>query len=587
MRSILKPLALAALASTVSFAATADETRTAWRLFVADQAAPTVRVIDAADGKTIETFTTKAPTALALSESGKTVFAVQGAANVAQVFSTGIDIDDHGDHGDLKVEAPKLLPIEFAGEKPAHFVDHHGQIALFYDGSGVVDLFSEKDVIDGKVTPRQVKADAAHHGVAVVVGGHTLVSEPNREKPDELPVGVRVFDKAGVAGADVHACPGLHGEAGSGELIAIACKTGLLVVKEGKDAPEINLLPYSENLPKDAKVSTLRGGKGLQYFLGNFGSKTVALIDPTAAEPYRLIDLPVRRVHFAVDPVRSKLAYVFTEDGKLHQIDVLDARITNSLQLTEPYSMDGHWNDPRPRIAVAGDEIIVTDPAKSRLVVLDAKEFRQTREIPVEGKPYNIIAVGGTGADHGQEAHAHDDEDQVYKGYFKDEQIAARELSDWAGDWQSVFPYLQDGTLDPVMAHKAESGDKSAAEYKAYYEIGYRTDVERIDIKGDTVSFYKQGKPATARYASDGHEILTYKKGNRGVRFIFKKVEGDADAPEFIQFSDHKIAPRAADHYHLYWGNDRAALLNEVTNWPTYYPASLSAKQIVDEMIAH
>nr|WP_249037486.1 metal-binding protein ZinT [Phyllobacterium zundukense] len=162
-----------------------------------------------------------------------------------------------------------------------------------------------------------------------------------------------------------------------------------------------------------------------------------------------------------------------------------------------------------------------------------------------------------------------------------------RALSDWAGDWQSVYPYLKDGTLDPVMAHKAETGDQSADEYRAYYEIGYRTDVERIEINGDSVKFFKDGKPLEARYASDGYEILTYEKGNRGVRFIFKKTEGDAAAPQYIQFSDHKIAPEAAGHYHLYWGNDRSALLEEVTNWPTYYPSSLSAKEIVSEMMAH
>ena len=46
-------------------------------------------------------------------------------------------------------------------------------------------------------------------------------------------------------------------------------------------------------------------------------------------------------------------------------------------------------------------------------------------------------------------------------------------------------------------------------------------------------------------------------------------------------------APGAAGHYHLYWGDDRARILQELTNWPTYYPANLSAGQIVDEMLAH
>lgn len=184
--------------------------------------------------------------------------------------------------------------------------------------------------------------------------------------------------------------------------------------------------------------------------------------------------------------------------------------------------------------------------------------------------------------------HAHsDDGKSVYDGYFQDAQVADRPLSDWAGDWQSVYPLLQSGALDGVMAHKASHGDKTAQEYRAYYQIGYQTDVDRIQIDGDTIAFHGKDGVAQGRYASDGHEILTYKKGNRGVRFIFRKTQGDAAAPQFVQFSDHAIAPVKAAHYHLYWGDDRAALLQQVTNWPTYYPVTLSAAQIAAEMQAH
>jgi zinc transport system substrate-binding protein len=184
--------------------------------------------------------------------------------------------------------------------------------------------------------------------------------------------------------------------------------------------------------------------------------------------------------------------------------------------------------------------------------------------------------------------HAHEvSDDSIYKGYFEDSQIKARTLSEWQGDWQSVYPYLKDGTLDPVMQHKADKGDKTAAEYRDYYEIGYKTDVERIEIDGDSVTFHKQGDAFEGHYANDGYEILTYKAGNRGVRFIFAKTGGDESAPKFIQFSDHRIAPGEPDHYHLYWGDDRAALLDEVTNWPTYYPSSFSAEEIVHAMTAH
>ncbi|MCW4153799.1 metal-binding protein ZinT [Halomonas sp. 18H] len=40
-------------------------------------------------------------------------------------------------------------------------------------------------------------------------------------------------------------------------------------------------------------------------------------------------------------------------------------------------------------------------------------------------------------------------------------------------------------------------------------------------------------------------------------------------------------------HYHLYWVDDRAALLEEVKNWATYYPSSFSGEQIVEAMKAH
>ncbi len=197
-----------------------------------------------------------------------------------------------------------------------------------------------------------------------------------------------------------------------------------------------------------------------------------------------------------------------------------------------------------------------------------------------------LVVVQAQANQNGQE-HSHGIDEAIYKGYFEDSQIKERPLTDWQGDWQSVYPYLKDGTLDAVMEHKAERGDKSAEEYREYYETGYRTDVDRIVIGSESVRFYKDDASYAARYISDGFEILTYKAGNRGVRFIFKKTEGDDEAPRFIQFSDHRIAPALADHYHLYWGDDRSALLEEVTNWPTYYPSSLNGEQIASEMMAH
>jgi len=165
--------------------------------------------------------------------------------------------------------------------------------------------------------------------------------------------------------------------------------------------------------------------------------------------------------------------------------------------------------------------------------------------------------------------------------------VQARDLSDWEDDWQSIYPFLQDGTLDAVLQHKADHGERTVEEYRAYYEAGYATDVDRILIEGSSVTFFQDGDAVHGEYENDGYEILTYESGNQGVRYVFEKLEGDAAAPQFIQFSDHIIVQQKADHYHLYWGDDRDALLSEVTNWPTYFPADMSGEDIADSMLAH
>jgi hypothetical protein len=226
------------------------EEKAAWRLFVSDHAAPVIHAIDIETGQKIATFDVKAPASLYRSDSGRTVFAVQGKGDTVSVISSGISFGDHGDHGDIKIEAPKLLDVEFAGKKPSHFVDHEGDIALFFDGEGKALIVSETDVLKGGAAIREVTTAAPHHGVAVAHGDHVLASEPNLESPDELPVGIRVVDGSGAPVGNIHGCPDLHGEASSGNLIAIACAKGLLVVTANGDAPSIELLPYDDSLPE-------------------------------------------------------------------------------------------------------------------------------------------------------------------------------------------------------------------------------------------------------------------------------------------------------------------------------------------------
>lgn len=53
-----------------------------------------------------------------------------------------------------------------------------------------------------------------------------------------------------------------------------------------------------------------------------------------------------------------------------------------------------------------------------------------------------------------------------------------------------------------------------------------------------------------------------------------------------VQFSDHGIAPGKAEHFHIYAGNESFdALSEEMDNWPTYYPADMTADEIKEDML--
>ncbi|MCR6633876.1 zinc metallochaperone AztD [Devosia sp.] len=394
MRHILTSLLLA---TALTVPAMADDV-TAWRLFVSDHAEGKVTALDAVSGDVLGSFALKSPASLVASESGEAVFAVQGAGNQVSAIRSGIAVDDHGDHGDIEVSEPTLVDAVLEGEKPAHFVQHDGKVALFFDGSGKVDLFSPHEWADeGKITATQLDSGTPHHGLAVPWGDFTLVSTANAEDEKKPRIGLNVIDAAGNLVGETHACPDLHGEAASGNLLIVGCGDGVLIVS-GSGEPQVTKLDYA-GLP-EGKTTTLIGGKGMQYFLGNYGADKVVIIDPAEAAPYRLVDLPTRRVHFVADSVRPKFAYIFTEDGFLRQLDVVSGELVQSVKVTEPYSMDGEWSLPRPRIAVAGDKVAVTDPLKGVVHMVDVTDFALAGEIAVDGAPYNIVAVGGSGSQH-------------------------------------------------------------------------------------------------------------------------------------------------------------------------------------------
>lgn len=141
----------------------------------------------------------------------------------------------------------------------------------------------------------------------------------------------------------------------------------------------------------------------------------------------------------------------------------------------------------------------------------------------------------------------------------------------------------------PVFRQKAKKDpEKTFEDIKAYYRKGYATNVETIGIENGVIEFHRDNNVASCKYNYAGYKILTYASGKKGVRYLFECKDANSKAPKYVQFSDHIIAPRKSAHFHIFMGNtSQQALLQEMENWPTYYPYQLKANEVVDEMLHH
>ncbi len=131
-----------------------------------------------------------------------------------------------------------------------------------------------------------------------------------------------------------------------------------------------------------------------------------------------------------------------------------------------------------------------------------------------------MLLVNSPAFAHGHHAHGApmtEVEQKAAAGVFDDANVRDRALTDWDGMWQSVYPYLVSGELDPVFRQKAKKDpEKTFEDIKAYYRKGYATNVETIGIENGVIEFHRDNNVASCKYNYAGYKILTYASGKKG-----------------------------------------------------------------------
>ena len=181
--------------------------------------------------------------------------------------------------------------------------------------------------------------------------------------------------------------------------------------------------------------------------------------------------------------------------------------------------------------------------------------------------------------------HDHGHDEEITKDDIED-----RALSDFAGEWKSLYPYLLNGDLDEYCEHKAEEDEDSSTTKDTYlekYKASWQCNANKISINGNKITFtYTDGKTVSAEYTYAGYQPKLNDEGKiSSVRYQFETT--NADAPKYVQFNDHGHESGEAEHFHIYFGNDGFDTLMDSKTNPFFVKDALTVDEILDELMGH
>jgi hypothetical protein len=416
-------------------AAVAHESAKRGRIVFTDHEKAVLRVLDLDSGVVTHQFDMPKPNpGLYGTKGGRFIVINTGdEAGTFRFLDTGLIHESHGDHHDLTKSEVRLLDHRVTGERPAHVVSGHGQLALFYDGRRPWDGKSDSRAVllslkalDGATLKTDVwQSPGPQHGITVPFGkGRWLVSLPNEayvkgddrgasSRPNSFEIldrgqsWTRVALQNDLGEADA-SCRLFHGHGSIGGRHVFACAEGvgggILKVSPGKDgAMQARRMAY----PDDRRISSITSRDDARIMVGNYGLKSpydaLIRIDPEAVSLTKDDVLPVPNgqaaCRFEISGAGSRLVNL-TPDGQIRIYDTLPAwKQVAVFDAVPAFDCRFDARTPAPSLAIIGRSAFVSDPANGRIREYHLDTLKQGLDIPVGGMPTKLSGGGAPAID--------------------------------------------------------------------------------------------------------------------------------------------------------------------------------------------
>lgn len=385
-----------------------DEPKTQGRLLVAIKDQPKVGIWDINEATLLEEYTLTEPaSALYASPSYRYGFVIQRIANRVNVVDSGLSQEDHGDHKDDIIEAPRWLAFGTDKTRPTHFTGNDTQSAIFFDGNGdtttpaQVGVFTEANIKNN--TPGIWLEYTTHmHGAAQARGDYLLSTIRDPLTTNTLPDRVGLYKATSGFYNEQQifsdTCPGLHGSAQNETQIAFGCTDGVLVITQSGETFTSKKIANPASFTGTTRIGTVYGDENNAEFVGVAAGQFFAINTSNNSIS------PINWINTDATTAPTALAYGFADEGELFVI--LDNQGWLTLLNTNNWTVSTRIQaitsnlsalptGARFELALTPGHIIyVSDPIANQIKHIDLDEAKVSGSLQLDATPSKIVWVG-------------------------------------------------------------------------------------------------------------------------------------------------------------------------------------------------
>jgi hypothetical protein len=187
----------------------------------------------------------------------------------------------------------------------------------------------------------------------------------------------------------------VHGETiAKDSAIVLGCEDGALIYRAGAfhkvQSPDVY-----------GRIGNQSGSSASSVVLGDYKvdrsaklerPERVALID-TQKDTLRLVQLGASYTFRSLARGPAGEALVLGTDGAIHVIDPVRGEVVDRIEVLSPWSEPLDWQEPRPTLRVVGERAYVTEPASSRIHLVDLGSAKVVRSTALPHVPNEISGV--------------------------------------------------------------------------------------------------------------------------------------------------------------------------------------------------